>query len=94
MPNVKVRYLGAFADSVPSKEETCSFTARSLGALLDQLLERNGERFRSLMINPETGNLRSGTTLLVNGQRRDLDHELSDGDEITLLTPVAGGNTS
>jgi len=27
----------------------------------------------------------------VNGERRDLQHNLSEGDEVTLLTPVAGG---
>jgi molybdopterin converting factor small subunit len=43
------------------------------------------------MIDPYTDTLRGGTTLLVNGHSRDRDHRLSDGDEVALLTPVAGG---
>ncbi len=88
---IRIRYLGAFADAVRSKEETCTLAGSSLGALIDYMLERNGDKFRTLLLDPETGSLRSGTTLLVNGHRRELQHELSDEDEVTLLTPVAGG---
>ena len=90
---IRIRYLGAFADAVRSKEETCGLTGSSLGTLIDHMLERNGDKFRTLLLDPETGSLRSGTTLLVNGHRRELQHELSDEDEVTLLTPVAGGKT-
>lgn len=88
---IRVRYLGAFADVARSKEETCVPAVPSVSGLIDYLLERNGEKFRALMIDPTTGTLRGGTTLLVNGHRRGLEHRLSDGDEVALLTPVAGG---
>lgn len=88
---IRVRYLGAFTDIAKSKEETCELGDAQVGSLIDHLLERNNEKFRELMIDPSTETLRGGTTLLVNGHRRDLDHKLSDGDEVTLLTPVAGG---
>jgi molybdopterin converting factor small subunit len=29
--------------------------------------------------------------ILVNGEQRAVDHELEDGDEITLMPPFAGG---
>ena len=90
--NVRVRYLGAFTDAAKSKEETCELAVPLLSDLIDHLLERNGEKFRSLLIDPATGTLRGGTTLLVNGHRCGLQSELSDGDEITLLTPIAGGS--
>ncbi len=88
---IKVKYLGAFSDAVKSKEETCQLDDPKLRALVDRLIERNGEKFRNLMIDPSTETLRGGAALLVNGHSRDLDHRLSDGDEVTLLTPVAGG---
>lgn len=91
---MKVRYLGAFADAARSKEEICASAVPSVSGLIDCLLERNGEKFRALMIDPTTGTLRGGTTLLVNGHRRGLEHQLSDGDEVTLLTPVAGGRAT
>ena len=90
---IRIRYLGAFSDAVRSKEVTCKFAGSSVSALIDYMLERNGDRFRTLLLDPETGSLRSGTTLLVNGHRRGLQYELSDEDEITLLTPIAGGKT-
>lgn len=55
------------------------------------LLERNGDKFRRLLIDPATGAMRSGITLLVNGARAAPHHILSDNDEVTLLTPLAGG---
>jgi MoaD family protein len=88
---VNVKYLGAFTDAAASKEETFELEGASVGSLVDLMLERNGEKFRELMIDPSTENLRGGVTLLVNAHRRDMDYELSDGDEVALLTPVAGG---
>lgn len=88
---IKVKYLGAFTDVARSKEETIELGSPLVGALIERLLERNGEKFHHLLIDPATDVLRGGTTLLVNGHRRDLQHELSDGDEVALLTPVAGG---
>ncbi len=88
---IGVKYLGAFADTVRSKEETFELAVPFLSSLVEHLLERNGEKFRFLMMDPSTGEIRGGTTLLVNGQRRGPQHRLSDGDEVTLLTPIAGG---
>jgi len=88
---VKVRFLGAFSDVVKRKEQTFELDDPLVGSLLDYLLDCNNEKFRKLMIDPSTNTLRGGTTLLVNGHSRDRDHRLSDGDEVALLTPVAGG---
>ncbi|MCL6581492.1 MAG: MoaD/ThiS family protein [Firmicutes bacterium] len=30
-------------------------------------------------------------TAIVGGRRRDLDHPLTDGDEVILMTPPSGG---
>jgi MoaD family protein len=88
---ITVRFLGAFSDTVEAKEETFELDDPLVGSLIDYLLRRNGEKFRELMIDPSTDTLRGGTTLLVNGHSREHDHRLSDGDEVALLTPVAGG---
>lgn len=88
---ITVRFLGAFSEAVKAKEETFEIDDPLVGSLIDYLLERNSEKFRRLMIDPSTNGLRGGTTLLVNGHSRERDHRLSDGDEVALLTPVAGG---
>jgi hypothetical protein len=59
---IRIRYLGAFADAVRSKEESCQLASPRVSALIDYLLDRNGEKFRKLMIDPSTGALRGGTT--------------------------------
>jgi len=88
---ITIKYLGAFTDAAKSKKETCELAAPLLSALIDDLVDRKGEKFQFLLIDPATGTLRGGTTLLVNGHRRELHHTLVDGDEVTLLTPIAGG---
>ena len=88
---VTVKYLGAFSDVGASKDEICELDEPFVGALIDCLIERNGEKFRRLIFDSSTETLRGGATLLVNGHSRDLGHKLSDGDEVALLTPVVGG---
>lgn len=91
--NINVKYLGAFTDAAKSKEEICKIADPLLGSLIEHLLERNGEKFRALLMDPATESLRGGITILVNGHRRELQCKLSDGDEVTLLTPIAGGKS-
>ena len=91
MIKIRVRYLGAFTDVTASKEETFELEDGRVGSLVDRMLERNNDEFRKLMIDPSTDAPRGGVTLLVNAHRRDMDYGLSDGDEVVLLTPVAGG---
>jgi molybdopterin converting factor small subunit len=88
---ITVKYLGAFADVTRSKEETLEIASPLVGSLIDLMVERNGEKFHELLIDPATGALRGGATLLVNGHLRGEGAELSDGDEVALLTAVAGG---
>ena len=88
---IRVRYLGAFSDAVKTKERTYELDDPLVGSLIDYLIESNSEKFQELLIDPSTKSIRGGTTLLVNGHTRDRDHKLSDGDEVALLTPVAGG---
>jgi molybdopterin converting factor small subunit len=88
---VRVRYLGAFTDVAHAKEATYEFSDATLDSLLEHLIEKNGDKFRTLMLDPSTGGIRGGMTLLVNGRRLDPRHPLADNDEVTLLTPLAGG---
>jgi len=88
---VKVRYQGAFAEAAHAREAVYEFVSATVDSLIDYLLQKNEEKFRFLMIDPITGKIRSGTTILVNGQRMDLYHVLNDRDVVTFLSPLAGG---
>jgi molybdopterin converting factor small subunit len=91
MPTIRVKFSGAFADAAHKRETTYQISSFLLGGLIEHLLENNDDKFRLLMIDPATGDVRRGVTILVNGQRLSLKDQIAEGDEVTLLTPVAGG---
>ena len=88
---ITIKYIGAFSEAAKSKKETYELSTPLLSALIDDLVDRKGEKFQFLLIDPTTQILRTGITLLVNGHGCDLHHALVDGDEVTLLVPIAGG---
>ncbi len=59
---------------------------------LAELSERHGDDFRSLVLD-QAGAVRPGLLTLVNGQSvpSRQQHPLADGDEISLISAVAGG---
>jgi MoaD family protein len=54
----------------------------SVGAVVDALGARYGERFASIA---------AVGTFVVNGERATRDTPLAEGDEVALLPPVSGG---
>jgi len=60
--------------------------------LLTELADRHGEAFRGLVLT-EAGAIRPSLVVLVNGHAvsRDEPQPLADGDQITILSPMAGG---
>jgi molybdopterin converting factor small subunit len=65
--------------------------AASLGAALAALAGRHGPEFRALVLD-DAGRIRPSLLVLVNGQpARDPGRALADGDEVTLLSAIAGG---
>jgi len=61
-------------------------------ALLKTAAHRYGPDFSALVVD-ENGSLRPSVILLVNGlpAPRDGSHILQDGDQVSLLSAVAGG---
>ena len=57
-----------------------------------KLADSYDKSFRHIMFD-ESGNLRPSMIILVNGStiKTNKPPELHDGDEIALLTPIAGG---
>ena len=63
---------------------------------LKVLCNQYGERFESFLFDPYTKEIKRSNLVLLNGQpyinlARRLDHELKDGDEITLSPVLVGG---
>ena len=62
-----------------------------LGAV-EEVAERHGKDLRGLVLD-ESGAIRPSLMVLVNGQSLSAGQSLAlaDGDEITILSPIAGG---
>lgn len=59
---------------------------------LEEVVQKLGQQAASIL--PEEGTLRPGIVVVVNDEmlrRGGAEHELHDGDELTVLMPVAGG---
>lgn len=90
---VNVSYFGQLRDLAGQDAEVCEPDASSdLRTLLTDLADRHGGPFRNAMLD-ETGGLRRSLLLSVNGAAvvKTALPPLNDGDEITLMSPIAGG---
>ncbi|MFZ0768051.1 MAG: MoaD/ThiS family protein [Acidimicrobiales bacterium] len=72
--------LGPAHDAAGTKNDV--FDARSLGAVLDEAVERYGPAFRDIL---------SVSLLWVNGEPAEVDRSVDDNDVVTVLPPVSGG---
>lgn len=68
----------------------------TLREVIFEVCERYGQPFRELVLDAETGNIRSEYAILVNGRHyrtlpRGLDSEVLDGDFVAIFPPMAGG---
>lgn len=88
---IKVFMSGRFGEGWQSVDRTFTLPAgATLGALLDES-ERHGVSLRDAIAQSQ--HLRQ--TLMLNGERCPLDENLgrvlADGDQVYLLSPLAGG---
>lgn len=65
-------------------------------AVLKELCQLHGPEMWELLFEPETGQQRLGTHILINGRHvrhfaGGLDHELAEGDHLALFPVVGGG---
>jgi molybdopterin synthase sulfur carrier subunit len=68
----------------------------TIRGMLHELSNRFGEGFRDVVFDPHTGEMRDHVVILVNGRHYrnlagGLDSQLSQGDEVAIFPPVAGG---
>jgi MoaD family protein len=68
----------------------------TIRGVLNELSERFGRKFRDLLFDPETAEVRTLNQILVNGRHYRylegrLDAPLKDEDVLAIFPPVAGG---
>ena len=93
---VKVRYLGYIGNMLRKREDEFELSrGASLSELLNKLAGIYGEAFRREVFEPGLKDVKTGFVVTVNGvlmgQLRGVDTQLSEGDNIILMTLMSGG---
>ena len=87
--NVVVRYLAQLRQAAGRAEERLDLPGgSSVSDLVKHLGGRDG-RLRGVLL--DGGEARGSLLLFVGDEQASRDRILQDGDEVTLMTPIAGG---
>ncbi len=88
---ITVHYLTQIRRSAGCPTETIAASAgATLDSLLHQLVDRHDAGFRSLVMD-EAGEVRRSLLFFVGDDHAELSRQLRDGDEVSILAPMAGG---
>jgi len=92
---VKIKFLGIFREFSGKRQVTIEFEeAATVKKVVQKLTEILSSEFKEALIDPELGDPRPNSLILVNGKEigvlQGLQTMLDDGDELVLL-PVAHG---
>ncbi|MCW4002261.1 MAG: MoaD/ThiS family protein [Candidatus Bathyarchaeota archaeon] len=93
---VKVQYFGFIKNMLKKSEEEFELSeGASLSDLLSRIAGIYGEAFRKEVYEPGLKDVKTGFVVTVNGvlmgQLHDVDTELSEGDNVILMTLMSGG---
>jgi molybdopterin converting factor small subunit len=84
-----IHFQGVFEDRVQRKDEVLEISSPSLTKVTATLGRIYGRLFLQA-IWVDSGKMRSGVSVLVNGRPRGWEAPLDDGDEILFMTPLGG----
>ena len=84
-------YGSGFSQITGLQRETVRLDGDTLGDLIEILQERHGGEFREALVDPHTGNILPGMTVLVGGRRLDPSAKIANGDEVAFVMAIAGG---
>ena len=87
---VTVHYMTQMKRAAGCSSEEVETTASSLGQFLRSLADRHGDSFRAMLVD-DAGEPRRSLLFFVREDHADLSRPLQDGDQITILAPMAGG---
>ena len=89
---VKIRPWGVFQEIVGERELSIDIpNSTTVGALLDHLASRYGQKFKSELFQPDSKNIKPYIKILQNGHGAKLDSKLHEGDVVAIFPPVGGG---
>ncbi|MEM2908400.1 MAG: MoaD family protein [Candidatus Hadarchaeales archaeon] len=89
---IKVKPWGIFQEIIGGRELEVNLPERvKLRDLLDELIERFGEKLANELFQPGGREVKPYIKILLNGHGAELEAELKDGDSVALFPPVGGG---
>ena len=95
MVNVTVHFYASLGELFKSRHIELLTPAKTMKELIDFLSTQYNPRFSELLIDANTGAVRGGYKILVNGRDIDflekLDTRILDGDGIAFFPLVGGG---
>jgi MoaD family protein len=91
MARVTVHFYGSFRHVAGKEEESVELAEATLEGLVQAMERSYGQRFSQTLRDPQK-QLSPGMMALVNGKQfPGWQTPLSDGDEVTFLSAIAGG---
>jgi molybdopterin synthase sulfur carrier subunit len=95
MPNVVVRYMLAIRELVGVQEERFEINGSTLRDLLTKIVEVHGNKLENTLFDRRKERISLSVVVFVNGREArhlsGLDTKLTNGDQITVVPPSAGG---
>lgn len=95
MVKIAVHVYATLGELFKSKHIELCTPARTVKELIDFLSAQYNTQFKELLIDANTGCVRSSHKILVNGRDIDfldkLDTRILDGDSVAFFPPVGGG---
>ncbi len=91
---IKVHYLSPFMEITEAKNEIIKTKKElTIAELLEQLVERYGERFAKFIYRYDANKQIEGYRVIIkkNDYLAKKDDFIKDGDQITLITAIIGG---
>jgi molybdopterin converting factor small subunit len=88
---VTVHYFAQLKRAAGVASETVALASDStLARLVMQLAQTHGDAFRTMLLD-ESGQPQRALLYAVSDEQADLNRLLLDGDQVTILAPMAGG---
>jgi molybdopterin synthase sulfur carrier subunit len=95
MPKVTVRVFAALRELLGKRIIELDVAVDDVEGIIRLITDTYQPNFKNAIINPQTGQIRKGFSVLLNGRDisslEGLRTRLQDGDAIALFSPVAGG---
>jgi molybdopterin converting factor small subunit len=93
---IKVQYLGYIKNMLNKREDILEINdGANLSDLLNKLAGVNGTAFQKEVYEPGISDVKTGFSVTINGifigQLGGLDAELSEGDNVMLMSLMSGG---